>query len=118
MTDPIRRQCTDAQIEKLLAAINTVRALDPDMPAQVLATLLYVASHDKCHKQAIEEDLKLSPASGSRNTDWLSALNRYKKAGLNLISKKPDPSNGRRLQLELTQQGQVLIETIRSLVYG
>ena len=118
MTDPIRRQCTDAQIENLLAAINTVRALDPDMPAQVLATLLYVASHDKCHKQAIEQDLKLTPASGSRNIDWLSALNRHKETGLELIDKKPDPANRRRLQLGLTQKGQVLIETIRSLLYG
>ena len=118
MTNPVRRQCTDAQIEKLLAAINAVRTLDPDMPAQVLATLLYVASHDKCHKQAIEEDLGLTPASGSRNTDWLATLNRHKQPGLNLVRKVPDPTNRRRIQLQLTTEGGLLIETLRSLLYG
>lgn len=118
MNDPIRRQCTDAQIEKLLAAINAVRVLDPDMPAQVLATLLYVASHDKCHKQAIEEDLGLTPASGSRNTDWLATINRHRRPGLNLITKVHDPTNRRRIQLQLTTEGELLMQTLRSLLYG
>jgi DNA-binding MarR family transcriptional regulator len=105
-------------MEKLLAAINAVRALDPDMPAQVLATLLYVASHDNCHKQAVEEDLGLTPASGSRNTDWLGALNRHKRPGLRLINKTADPANKRRIQLSLTNEGALLINTLRFLLYG
>ena len=53
----------------------------------------------------MEQDLGLSVASGSRNTDYLSAQNRYKVAGLNLITKEEDPFHGRRLQLRLTPLG-------------
>jgi len=44
----------------------------------------------------MELDLGLSTASGSRNTDFLCRQNRYKTAGLNLITKEAG-SNKRRI---------------------
>ena len=105
--DPLRGAVTDENSLLVFKAIELVRALSPDgnMPLQALQVFLYVCSHDKCHKAKMEQDLGLSVASGSRNTDYLSAQNRYKVAGLNLITKEEDPFHGRRLQLRLTPLG-------------
>ncbi len=115
--DPLRRNLTDEQSNKLLAMINMLRDLDDEIPAQCIATLFYVASHNKCHKQALEEDLGFTTASGSRNTDRLSEQHRLNKPGLGLIVKEPDPGNRRRLQLALTPKGQVFIDQLLSVIY-
>ena len=115
--DPLRSQCTDAQIERLLEAMDLLRLMDSEMPAQLVSCLLYIASHKNCHKQAMEDYLNISTASGSRNTDWLSNKHRLGKPGLNLIIKERDPSNGRRLVLKLTNKGEQLIKQIRSTLY-
>lgn len=116
--DPIRRQLTDPDIEKLLKVVERLRILDRQFPAQVLSTLLYVASHEDCHKQAIEQDLGLTTASSSRNIDWLTGLHRLRKPGLGLIIKEDDPSNGRRQQLRLSPKGRRLIQQIKEDLYG
>ena len=101
----------------MLMMVEKLRALDHEFPAQLLSTLLYVASHKDCHKQALEEDLNFTTASGSRNTDWLSNQHRLNKPGLNLIVKEKDPGNGRRLQLRLTVEGQVLVDQLKEILY-
>ena len=116
--DPLRRQLTDPEIEKLLKVIERVRVLDRQFPAQVLACLLYISSRDNCHKQALEEDLGITTASASRNTDWLADLHRLRKPGLGLIIKEDDPSNGRRQQLRLSPKGRRLIQQIKEDLYG
>lgn len=115
--DPLRRQLTDERAAKLLDAVNMLRDLDDEFPAQLLASLLYVASHNNCHKQAMEEDLAFSTASGSRNTDRLSKQHRLKKPGLDFVIKEPDPDNRRRLQLKMTPKGQVFIDQLLSALY-
>ena len=105
--DPLRGLVTDDDALAVFKAIEIVRLLadDGNMPLQALQCFLYVCSHDKCHKARMEQDLGLSTASGSRNTDYLCSQNRYKTAGLNLITKEADPLNQRRLQLRLTPLG-------------
>ena len=104
-------------MEKVLKALDLLRILDSEMPAQVTACFLYVASHKNCHKMAMEEYLDISTASGSRNTDWLSKKHRFGKEGLNLIEKVPDPANRRRLMLKLTDKGERLVKHLRSVLY-
>ena len=115
--DPLRRQQTDAKALRVLTALEKLRELNREFPAQLLSTLLYVASHKDCHKQAMEEDLDLTTASGSRNTDLLSHSHHLGKKGLGLIIKEVDPSNRRRLQLSLTVEGQCLIDTLKEILY-
>jgi DNA-binding MarR family transcriptional regulator len=105
-------------LEPLLDVINLIRLLDREMPAQVVATLLYVATHDNCHKQALEEALDFTAASGSRNTDWLSAKHRLNKPGLGLIVKETDPSNRRRQTLTLSPKGRIFIKQLKDMLYG
>lgn len=116
--DPLRRQRTNPRMERVLKVINLLRLLDRELPAQVVATYFYVASHENCHKAAMEEDLGFTTASGSRNTDWLSKHHRLNKPGLDLIIKEPDPSNKRRSQLKLSPKGKQLIHQIEELLYG
>ena len=105
--DPARGLVTDDNALIVFKAIELVRDLAPDgnMPLQALQCFLYVCSHDKCHKSRMEQDMGLSTASGSRNTDYLCAQNRFKVAGLNLITKEVDPLNRRRSILRLTPLG-------------
>ena len=69
-TDPWKDQLTDSQIEKLFKTMKTFMIFDPEMPLQLQLTFLYIASHDGCHKQAMEAALGYSNAAGRRNTDY------------------------------------------------
>lgn len=116
--DPLRRTLTNPDMERMLQVMDLFRMLDKEVPAQVIACFLYIASHDNCHKSALEQDLELSTASGSRNTDWLSEHHRLRKPGMNLITKEVDPSNRKRIQLKLTPKGRDLVKRIEAILYG
>ncbi len=116
--DPnLRRSVTDEQIERLLKVINLIRLYDREVPAQVLATLLYVGSHNDCHKTALEEDLNFTTASSSRNTDRLSKDHRLGKAGFDLITKEVEEQKPRRQRLKLTRKGEDLMNQIKQILY-
>jgi DNA-binding MarR family transcriptional regulator len=105
-------------MERVQRMMNLLRLLDREVPAQVLATFFYVAAHDNCHKQAVEEELNLTTAAGSRCTDKLTDQSWVNKPGLDLIIKEQDPSNKRRQQLRLTPKGKALIQQIEEILYG
>ena len=115
--DPLNRQVTCSTTTRLLGVAEIFRELDREVPAQVLAVYLYVASHNGCHSQAMMEDLELTGASASRNTDWLSKKHRLGKPGLNLIRKEVDESNKRRHTLWLTPKGKELLTQINRLLH-
>jgi DNA-binding MarR family transcriptional regulator len=116
--DPLK--CTQTSIEafKLLNLFEQLRVLDQEMPAQLISCFLYIASHNPCHKQAIEQDLNLTVASGSRNIDRLCNVNRLEQPGLGLVQKEHDPSNKRRLLISLTPKGEALIRNLKTAVYN
>lgn len=92
--------------------------LDREMPGQCVSTFLYVASHDGCHKQAIEDALALSTAASSRNTDLLSTGRiGNRRSGLELISKEYDPMNRRRQIMRLTPRGKQVINQMKLCLY-
>ena len=115
--DPLNRQVTCSTTTRLLGVAEIFRELDREVRAQVLAVYLYVASHNGCHSQAMMEDLELTGASASRNTDWLSKKHRLGKPGLNLIRKEVDESNKRRHTLWLTPKGKELLTQINQLLH-
>ena len=116
--DPLRRVITFENGLPLLEVVKELQTLDREIPAQVVCTYLYVATHDGCHSQAMMEDLELTAASASRNTDWLTKRHRLGKPGLDLIVKEVDPSNRRRIFLRLTPKGKALIHSIYETLYG
>ena len=116
-SDP-SRVVTDYQMAKLARAIEHFRTLDKEIPAQVIATFLYVASHDDCAKVDLEKALAFSSASGSRNTDWLSEFHRLNKAGLGLLIKYRDPTNRRKQIVKLSPKGRILVNQLKQILYG
>ena len=54
--DPLKRLETDSRLNLLLTGWETLRLMHREIPEQAVTVLLYVASHNPCHKQAIEED--------------------------------------------------------------
>ena len=117
--EPLSNQCTDGRLEKVFEAFDLLRLFEREIPGQLVSCFLYIASHDGCHKQAMEAALGYSNAAGSRNTDYLAEIHRYKnKPGLKLISKERDPSNLRRYQLVLTKSGKQLVDTLKEQLYG
>lgn len=115
--DPLKRQQTSRRIGNVLKAFELLRIMDREIPGQLVSTFLYVASHNPCHKQAIEEDLGLTVASGSRLIDWLCQYHRLGKPGLGLVIKNKDPLNQRRIIVQLSPKGESLARQMRDLIY-
>ena len=116
--DPLKRTVTSRRTLGILNAFELLRLMDREVPGQVVSAFLYIASHNPCHKQAMEEDLGFKPSSGSRTSDWLSDYHRLGKPGLGLVKKYKDSSNWRRVMLKLTPKGEALAEQMKELIYG
>lgn len=116
--DPLRRTRTNPDMERMLRVMDLLRVLDHEVPAQVLACFFYIASHDGCHKTAMEEDIGIGTSSASRNIDRLTKQHRLGKPGMDLVTKEVDPTNKKRLTLHLTKRGHDLIRQIESILYG
>ena len=119
--DPLKRLETDGRLNLLLAAWEILRTQHREIPAQAVTVLLYVASHNPCHKQAIEEDQSLTTASCSRMVDLLCdgpGRKGVSTKGLGLIHKYTDPSNRRRHLLKLTPKGESLVHSLKKIIYG
>ena len=113
---------SDTQMDKILKMIELVRDLDresksQELPIQVLSLFLYVASRNNCNKQDAENHLKMSKASTSSNSDWLSRTHYNGRKGLNLIRKVLDPLDKRKSLFRLTRQGRDLVEKMTSILY-
>ena len=119
--DPLKRTQTDDRLSLLLTAWETLRLSHREIPAQAVTVLLYVASHNPCHKQAIEEDQNLTTASCSRMLGFIHdgpARKGVKTPGLGLVTKFTDPSNKRRQLVKLSPKGESLVKLIKQTIYG
>ena len=103
---------------KLCRIHELFREKDVEVPGQLVSVFCFIASHNPCHMQAIQEALSMSSNSVSRNTDWLSSHHRLGKAGMGLITKVDDPFDMRRRVVKLTQKGEEMINTIKEILYG
>ena len=118
---------TDEISIRFLEADAFLRSLDgkggKEFTVEAIACFFYVASHEGCYKQLMEKELGLSVASGSRNTDLLSKHHRLKlpsgqaRPGLDLIIKKEDPGDRRKVKLYLTPKGSKTISEFKSIIY-
>ena len=109
----------DNESYNLLRVLHMFMKLDrfQDVPLQAMAVFWFVATYRNCSKKNIEEHFKMSKASASRLTDYLSRYHRIGKAGLGLISKQSDPKDRRRTLLKLTRKGKDVIEKSFGTLY-
>ena len=113
--DPLKRLITNDAAHRLMLVNEKFRELDREVPGQVVAMFLYIASHNPCHKMAIEEDLEFTTASASRNLQWLTGTKRNGKPGMNLVEKTTEEGS-RRILCRLTTEGKVFIDQILSIL--
>ena len=124
----INSKVTDRSVTLFLEADDLLRSVDgkdgAEFTAEARACFFYIAACDGCYKSVMEQDLGLSVASGSRNTDLLSKHHRLKLAtgkpreGLNLIKKERDPIDQRKQRLFLTEKGKELLDNFKVILYG
>jgi hypothetical protein len=115
---PLLNQKTDDLMWRLCKVHELFRVKDFEVPGQLVSIFCYIASHDPCNLQSIQDDLGLSPNSTSRNTDWLSTHHRLGKPGMGLIIKKVDPLNARRRIVTLTKEGHAMVSQIKEILDG
>ena len=113
---PIRQEMTDRAMWGICRIHELFREKDCEVPGQLVSVFCFVASHNPCHMQAIEQGLGLSSNSVSRNTDWLSDYHRLGKPGMGLIAKEKDPLNYRRRICRLTPKGEDLVRRIKEIL--
>ena len=119
--DPVKNLQTDDQLQQLLEAWEQLRKHHREMPAQAVTVLLYVASHNPCHKLAIEQDLELTNASCSRMVDLLCdgyGRKGVKTPGLGLVTKYLDESDNRRMLVKLTPKGEELSTKMKGTIWS
>ena len=109
----------DNESYNLLRVLHMFLKLDKsqEVPLQAMAIFWYVATYHNCSKKDIENHFKMSKASASRMTDYISRYHRLGKAGLGLISKEQDPNDKRRTLLKLSRKGKDLIEKSFNTLY-
>ena len=109
----------DNESYNLLRVLTMFMKLDnsQEVPLQAMAVFLYVATYQNCSKKDIEIFFKMSKASTSRITDYISRYHRLGKSGLGLVSKEQDPKDKRRTLLKLTRKGKDLIEKSFTTLY-
>lgn len=118
MSGHLKREVTNPKLKGLLKVLRIFQRFDKEVPIQLVITYIYICVHDKCHKTALEKDLRLTNGSASRNTDWLSKYHRLDKPGLGLIIKTEDPVDRRYVVCRLTNKGKDLMEEIMEALYG
>ena len=105
-------------ILKLFETFELLRiaAQEREMPAQLIVTFLWVASHEGCKQEELSDAVSMSPSSISRNVTWLSGKHRLAhRSGLHWIRKERDPNNWRAWRLFLTEEGKQLVRRIEAL---
>jgi DNA-binding MarR family transcriptional regulator len=115
---PLLKDKTDNVMWKLCRIHELFREKDIEVPGQLVSVFCFIASHNPCHMQVIQEALSMSSNSVSRNTDWLSSHHRLGKAGMGLIAKKADAIHLRRKILRLTDKGHDMIKQIKEILDG
>ena len=109
----------DNESYNLLRVLTMFMKLDnsQEVPLQAIAVFWYIATYNNCSKKDIEIFFKMSKASASRMTDYISRYHRLGKAGLGLVSKEQDPKDKRKTTLKLTRKGKDLIEKSFTTLY-
>lgn len=93
------------QMGKLISLFDTLRDLNPEMPAQNVLTLLLVAQSPGISMAELQQRLKVASSTMSRNIASLSAHRGKGEAGLGLIEAREDIMDRRAKLVWLTPAG-------------
>ena len=89
------------------------RANEPELPAQLVSTFLYIASRGDVRQAEISIATGISKSATSRNVSWLGPRNKLKRRdGLKWVTVYQDPTNWRANRIKLTPLGQDVADAI------
>ena len=99
-------------MKQLFTVLQRLQEKDSKFPINAAITFVYVAMNEPCLKRDMELALGFETSTGSRNTDYLTKVNRLRKPGLDLINKEDDPDDRRQTILTLTPKGKDFIKQL------
>lgn len=99
-------------LDTLAGIVESIRDIDPEMPAQTLAGLLFIARKPGCSVQDMQEYLQVGSGTGTRIACRLGEWERYEVPGLKLVRAERDPKDRRKVMLWLTAQGQKAVKKL------
>jgi DNA-binding MarR family transcriptional regulator len=107
------------QMARLYRVLEVFRQIDPEMPAQTVATFILIAGKPGITVREVQDALGIASSSASRN---VAALRKYPRRdgspGPHLIDTEEDARDRRIKHLILTAAGRRLYQTIVSLMGG
>jgi DNA-binding MarR family transcriptional regulator len=108
----------EANLTKLLDALEAVRKVDSEMPIQTLHTLLLIAAsgEEGLMQHELGPKLGLSKAAASRNVSLLSKFKGPNEPGPDFIEAEEVPENRRFKRLRLTSKGERFVDKLKGLV--
>lgn len=106
-----------AKINKCFCCLDDIyqcfQEYDTEMLVQTMRTFLNVAMANKSiSMQKLILDLKMPQSTLSRNVATLSAINRHREKGHELVESFEDPADRRNKLVKLTHKGERLAERI------
>jgi DNA-binding MarR family transcriptional regulator len=104
----------DSDLAAMLEAVQVFRSIDPEIQAQAVAILLYVAMKDRpVLMQDIGEALNISQSSVSRNVAVLGKIHWRGRRGLGLLDAWENPDNRRQKFVALALRGETFVKTVQ-----
>lgn len=87
--------------------------VDSELQLQTLRCFLFVAHRGSCTQKDVEDSLKVSNSSASRNISYWTERKFDKRPGKNFIMRVEDPNDRRYRVLTLTKNGRDFFERLR-----
>lgn len=106
------------ELNSFLKGVQTMRGVEQQMPAQMIATFLTVAIQPGITMSELAQRLGLAQSSCSRNVAALGEWHRFGKAGYNLVEAIEDPRERRRKIMFLTIKGRNIAAQLLSATTG
>lgn len=100
------------KLAKMVDALNKLRELNPEMPAQTALSLIYIATGKAQTVTELQKRLGVSLAGASRNVYILSAVKEKNQPGLGVVEQTIDPMDRRYKRLSLTKKGERFMQEL------
>lgn len=92
--------------------IEGFREMRPEMPMHMASVFLLIAMKPGITQRELLTLSEIAQATMSRNIAALTERDRHGKPGMNLVTQRRDPMDGRTLMLFLTKDGHDLVSRL------
>lgn len=116
MTSPYLNPAEIRHVERLVAALEEFRKLDPDMQMPMAATLLLVALDDGISRTEVMRRLNVAGSTASRNLTGLMDRARHGRPGHGLVAQRVNPQERRWRMHSLTPEGRRVVRRLAAII--